>query len=153
MILFPENLIQDFWKILIINPIKIDRKKILSVPKELLYTEEHEWVNVKGDDTIIGITDFAQSQLGDIIFLELPDIGDKIIAGEPFGEVEAVKTVSELYAPVNGTVIEINNALEDSPDKVNQDCYGEGWIIKIKSDEKIEKENFLDYQDYAKLIE
>ena len=96
----------------------------MSVPKELLYTEEHEWVNDKNDDTIIGITDFAQSQLGDIIFLELPDIGDKIIAGEPFGEVEAVKTVSELYAPVNGTVIEINNALEDSPDKVNQDCYG-----------------------------
>ncbi len=125
----------------------------MSVPKELLYTEEHEWVNEKNDDTIIGITDFAQSQLGDIIFLELPDIGDKIIAGEPFGEVEAVKTVSELYAPVNGTVIEINNHLEDSPDKVNQDCYGEGWIIKIKSDEKIEKENFLDYQDYAKLIE
>lgn len=125
----------------------------MSVPKELLYTEEHEWVNDENDDTIIGITDFAQSQLGDIIFLELPDIGDKIIAGEPFGEVEAVKTVSELYAPVNGTVIEINNDLEDSPDKVNQDCYGEGWIIKIKSDEKIEKENFLDYQDYAKLIE
>lgn len=125
----------------------------MSLPKELLYTEEHEWVNDENDDTIIGITDFAQSQLGDIIFLELPDIGDKIIAGEPFGEVEAVKTVSELYAPVNGTVIEINNDLEDSPDKVNQDCYGEGWIIKIKSDEKIEKENFLDYQDYAKLIE
>ena len=125
----------------------------MSLPKELLYTEEHEWVNDENDDTIIGITDFAQSQLGDIIFLELPDIGDKIIAGEPFGEVEAVKTVSELYAPVNGTVIEINNDLEDFPDKVNQDCYGEGWIIKIKSDEKIEKENFLDYQDYAKLIE
>ena len=125
----------------------------MSLPKELLYTKEHEWVNDENDDTIIGITDFAQSQLGDIIFLELPDIGDKIIAGEPFGEVEAVKTVSELYAPVNGTVIEINNDLEDSPDKVNQDCYGEGWIIKIKSDEKIEKENFLDYQDYAKLIE
>ena len=124
----------------------------MSVPKELLYTEEHEWVNEKNDDTIIGITDFAQSQLGDIIFLELPDIGDKIIAGEPFGEVEAVKTVSELYAPVNGTVIEINNALEDSPDKVNQDCYGEGWIIKIKLDENIEKDNLLDYRSYAKLI-
>ena len=125
----------------------------MSVPKELLYTEEHEWINDKDGDTTIGITDFAQSQLGDIIFLELPDIGDKIISGEPFGDVEAVKTVSELYAPVNGTVIEVNNDLEDAPDKVNQDCYGEGWIIKIKSDEKIEKENFLDYQDYAKLIE
>ena len=126
---------------------------------DLKYTKEHEWLKLedplleKSKIAYVGITDFAQSQLGDIIFLELPDIGDKIIAGEPFGEVEAVKTVSELYAPVNGTVIEINNDLEDSPDKVNQDCYGEGWIIKIKSDEKIEKENFLDYEDYAKLIE
>ena len=125
----------------------------MSVPKKLLYTEEHEWVNDKDDEVIIGITDFAQSQLGDIIFLELPDIGDKIIEGEPFGEVEAVKTVSELYAPVNGTVIEVNNNLEDSPDRVNQDCYGEGWIIKIKPDEKINKENLLDYQDYTKLVE
>ncbi len=125
----------------------------MNVPKELLYTEEHEWVNEKNHDTIIGITDFAQSQLGDIIFLELPDIGDKIIAGEPFGEVEAVKTVSELYAPVNGTVIEVNDDLEDSPGKVNQDCYGEGWIIKIKLDETIEKDNLLDHQGYAKLIE
>jgi len=125
----------------------------LSVPKKLLYTEEHEWVNDKDDKVIIGITDFAQSQLGDIIFLELPDIGDKIIEGEPFGEIEAVKTVSELYAPVNGTVIEVNNNLEDSPDRVNQDCYGEGWIIKIKPDEKINKENLLDYQDYTKLVE
>lgn len=125
----------------------------MSLPKKLLYTEEHEWVNDKDDEVIIGITDFAQSQLGDIIFLELPDIGDKIIEGEPFGEVEAVKTVSELYAPVNGTVIEVNNNLEDSPDRVNQDCYGEGWIIKIKPDEKINKENLLDYQDYTKLVE
>lgn len=125
----------------------------MSLPKKLLYTEEHEWVNDKDDKVIIGITDFAQSQLGDIIFLELPDIGDKIIEGEPFGEVEAVKTVSELYAPVNGTVIEVNNNLEDSPDRVNQDCYGEGWIIKIKPDEKINKENLLDYQDYTKLVE
>ena len=125
----------------------------MSLPKKLLYTEEHEWVNDKDDEVIIGITDFAQSQLGDIIFLELPDIGDKIIEGEPFGEVETVKTVSELYAPVNGTVIEVNNNLEDSPDRVNQDCYGEGWIIKIKPDEKINKENLLDYQDYTKLVE
>jgi glycine cleavage system H protein len=125
----------------------------LNVPKKLLYTKEHEWVNNKDDEVIIGITDFAQSQLGDIIFLELPDVGEKITEGEPFGEVEAVKTVSELYAPVNGTVIEVNDDLEDSPDKVNQDCYGEGWIIKIKLDQKIIKENLLDYQGYTKLIE
>ncbi len=124
----------------------------MSIPIDLLYTKEHEWLNEKEGDVIIGITDFAQSQLGDIIFLELPDIGDKIIAGEPFGEVEAVKTVSELYAPVSGTIIKVNDDLEDSPDKVNQDCYGEGWIIKIKLDENIEKDNLLDYRSYAKLI-
>ena len=125
----------------------------MNVPKKLLYTKEHEWINNKDDEVIIGITDFAQSQLGDIIFLELPDVGEKITEGEPFGEVEAVKTVSELYAPVNGTVIEVNDNLEDSPDKVNQDCYGEGWIIKIKLDQKIIKENLLDYQGYTKLVE
>ena len=125
----------------------------MSIPIDLLYTKEHEWLKEEEGNVIIGITDFAQSQLGDIIFLELPDIGDKIIAGEPFGEVEAVKTVSELYAPVNGTVIEVNDDLEDSPGKVNQDCYGEGWIIKIKLDETIEKDNLLDHQGYAKLIE
>lgn len=124
----------------------------MNVPKKLLYTKEHEWINNKDDEVIIGITDFAQSQLGDIIFLELPDVGEKITEGEPFGEVEAVKTVSELYAPVNGTVIEVNDNLEDSPDKVNQDCYGEGWIIKIKLDQKIIKENLLDYQGYTNLV-
>ena len=126
---------------------------MLSVPEELLYTKDHEWLNDKEGNVITGITDFAQSQLGDIIFLELPDIGDKIISGEPFGEVEAVKTVSELYGPVDGIVIEVNEDLEDSPEKINQDCYGEGWIIKIKLDETIEKENLLDYKSYAKLIE
>ena len=125
----------------------------MNVPKKLLYTKEHEWIKNKDDEVIIGITDFAQSQLGDIIFLELPAVGEKIIEGEPFGEVEAVKTVSELYAPVNGTVIEVNDDLEDSPDKVNQDCYGEGWIIKIRLDQKIIKENLLDYQGYTKLVE
>lgn len=125
----------------------------MNVPRKLLYTKEHEWINNKDDEVIIGITDFAQSQLGDIIFLELPDVGEKITEGEPFGEVEAVKTVSELYAPVNGTVIEVNDNLEDSPDKVNQDCYGEGWIIKIKLDQKIIKENLLDYQGYTNLVE
>ena len=126
---------------------------MLSVPEGLLYTKDHEWLKDKEGNVIIGITDFAQSQLGDIIFLELPDIGDKIISGEPFGEVEAVKTVSELYAPVNGTVIEVNEDLEDSPEKINQDCYGEGWIIKIKLNGTIQKDNLLDHQSYAKLIE
>ena len=126
---------------------------MLNIPEDLIYTEEHEWVRVTEDNAIVGITDFAQNQLGDIIFLELPDIDDKIIAGEPFGEIEAVKTVSELYAPVDGTVIEVNNNLEDFPEKVNQDCYGDGWIIKIKLENKIGKEDLLDSKQYSKIIE
>ena len=125
----------------------------MNIPEDLIYTEEHEWVRVNEENAIVGITDFAQSQLGDIIFLELPDIDDKIIAGEPFGEIEAVKTVSELYAPVDGTVIEVNNNLEDFPEKVNQDCYGDGWIIKIKPENKIEKEDLLDHKQYSNIIE
>ena len=125
----------------------------MSIPKELLYTKEHEWLNNEEDYVTIGITSYAQGQLGDIIFLELPDIGDKLTAGQPFGEIEAVKTVSDLFAPITGTVIEVNDSLDDSPDKINHDCYGEGWIIKIKPDERIEKDNLLDYQAYTKLIE
>ena len=125
----------------------------MNIPEDLIYTKEHEWIRVTEENAIVGITDFAQSQLGDIIFLELPDIDDKIIAGEPFGEIEAVKTVSELYAPVDGTVIEVNNNLEDFPEKVNQDCYGDGWIIKIKPENKIDKKDLLDHKQYSNIIE
>ena len=125
----------------------------MNIPENLIYTEEHEWVRIANDNAVVGITDFAQSQLGDIIFLELPDVDDKIIAGEPFGEIEAVKTVSELYAPVDGTVIETNNNLEDFPEKVNKDCYGDGWIIKIKPENKIDKKDLLDHKQYSNIIE
>ena len=125
----------------------------MNIPEDLLYTEEHEWVRVAEENAIVGITDFAQSQLGDIIFLELPDVDYKVVAGEPFGEIEAVKTVSELYAPVDGLVIEVNNNLEDFPEKVNKDCYGDGWIIKIKPENKIEKEDLLDHKQYSNIIE
>ena len=126
---------------------------MMNTPENLIYTEEHEWVRITDENAVVGITDFAQSQLGDIIFLELPDIHDKVIAGEPFGEIEAVKTVSELYAPFNGTVIEVNNDLEDFPEKVNQDCYGDGWIIKIKPENEIEKKDLLDHKQYSNIIE
>ena len=125
----------------------------MDIPEDLMYTEEHEWVRVADGSAIVGITDFAQSQLGDIIFLELPDIGGKIISGQPFGEIEAVKTVSELYTPVNGIVIEVNNDLEDFPEKVNQDCYGDGWIIKIKLENELEIKDLLDHKQYSNLIE
>ena len=95
---------------------------ILNVPNDLLYSKEHEWIKIDDNEVIIGITDFAQSQLGDIIFLELPGIGDKIVKDQPFGEIEAVKTVSELFAPISGNVSSINEILEDSADKINNDC-------------------------------
>ena len=93
----------------------------MKVPENLLYTKEHEWISKKDNAVKVGITDFAQSQLGDIIFLELPEVGDQIVSGESFGEIEAVKTVSELYAPIDGTILEVNEDLEDSPDNINQD--------------------------------
>jgi len=125
----------------------------LKVPENLLYTKEHEWISKKDNVVKIGITDFAQSQLGDIIFLELPEVGDQIIAGESFGEIEAVKTVSELYAPINGTILGVNEDLEDSPDNINQDCYGAGWIIKVSHEGNLESDDLLDYKAYSNLIE
>ncbi|MDG1223599.1 MAG: glycine cleavage system protein GcvH [Candidatus Marinimicrobia bacterium] len=124
----------------------------MTIPEKLLYTKEHEWVKKEDEQVTIGITDFAQSQLGDIIFLELPEVGQKIVSGEPFGEIEAVKTVSELYAPINGTVIEINEDLEDNPDNINQDCYGSGWILKVELDGALDKDNLLNHKDYGSMI-
>jgi glycine cleavage system H protein len=123
----------------------------LTIPEKLLYTKEHEWVKKEDGQVTIGITDFAQSQLGDIIFLELPETGQKIVSGEPFGEIEAVKTVSELYAPINGTIIEINEDLEDNPDNINQDCYGSGWIIKVELEGALDKDNLLNHKDYGSM--
>ena len=124
----------------------------MKVPEELLYTKEHEWVRAKNNKATIGITDFAQSQLGDIIFLELPKIGDKVVAGEPFGEIEAVKTVSELYSPVNGIVTNINENLEETPDNINLDSYGAGWILEVKFEDSLESYDLLDRKAYESLI-
>ena len=125
----------------------------MKVPENLLYTKEHEWISKKDNAVKVGITDFAQSQLGDIIFLELPEVGDQIVAGESFGEIEAVKTVSELYAPIDGIVLEVNEDLEDSPDNINQDCYGTGWIIKVSLEGDLESNGLLDHKAYSSLIE
>ena len=122
-------------------------------PENLYYSEEHEWARFTDEnEAIIGITDYAQTQLGDIIYIEFPKVGEIFSVGDVFGEVEAVKTVSELYAPLDGIVIEVNNDLEDIPEKVNQDCYGGGWIIKIKPENEINKKHFLDYEQYKKRI-
>ena len=124
----------------------------MNTPEHLFYTKEHEWANFKDNEVIIGITDYAQSQLGDIIFIEFPEIGDQVNAGDSFGEVEAVKTVSELYAPVTGTVLEVNENLEDSADLVNSDPYGDGWLIKIKPANLNEKDDLMKSAAYKELI-
>ena len=105
----------------------------MNTPKELRYSKEHEWVRVEGDNVRIGITDFAQSELGDIVFVELPEVGTELTANEPFGSVESVKTVSELYAPVSGTVVEVNEALNDNPEYVNESPYDKAWMIVVLS--------------------
>ena len=121
--------------------------------KRLLYTKDHEWIDLVNGKAKIGITNFAQSQLGDIIFIEFPNLGSKFSAGDVFGEIEAVKTVSELYMPISGVIKEVNIDLEDSPDFVNSDPYGDGWIIKIEPENIEEKLNLIDFEQYHKLLE
>jgi len=122
------------------------------IPKELKYTEDHEWVKVDGDTATVGITDHAQSELGDIIFIEFPEINDIVERMEPFGTIEAVKTVADLFAPLNGKIVEINEALEDSPELVNSDPYGKGWIVKVSVDKLNQLNDLLSSKNYEKLI-
>jgi glycine cleavage system H protein len=106
--------------------------KIMNIPAELQYTKDHEWIKMEGNTATIGITDFAQSELGDIVYVDINTVGQEVAQGEVFGTVEAVKTVSDLYMPIAGKVVEVNPALDGSPEKVNADPYGEGWMIKIE---------------------
>jgi len=124
----------------------------MSSPNELKYTEDHEWVKIDGDIAIIGITDHAQSELGDIIFIEFPEVNNRIEKTEPFGTIEAVKTVADLFAPISGKILEINEALEDSPELVNSDAYGEGWVVKVSVDKPNELKELLSSENYEKLI-
>ena len=120
----------------------------MKIPGDLKYTSDHEWVKVESDNAYIGITDFAQSELGDIVFVEFPEVGDIFSVGDVFGTVEAVKTVADLFAPISGEIIEINNALENSPEAINNDAYNDGWIIKIKIGNTRELDTLLDDQSY-----
>ncbi|MEH7384133.1 glycine cleavage system protein GcvH [Bacillus sp. JJ1521] len=124
----------------------------MNTPKELRYSEEHEWVKVEGANVRIGITDFAQSELGDIVFVELPEIGDEIKADEPFGSVESVKTVSELYAPISGKVVEINEDLDDSPEFVNESPYEKAWMIVVEPANAGDVENLMTAEQYEEMI-
>ena len=124
----------------------------MNVPSELKYTKEHEWIRVEGEEAFVGITDYAQSQLGDIVFVECETVGDALESGDTFGTVEAVKTVSDLYLPVGGEILEFNERLEGEPELVNKDPYGEGWIVKIKINDPAELDGLLGADAYKALI-
>lgn len=124
----------------------------MNIPSELKYTKDHEWVKIEGDIATIGITDFAQGELGDIVYVEVETLDETLAADEIFGTVEAVKTVSDLFLPLSGEIIEFNTALEDEPEKVNKDPYGDGWMIKIKCSNLGEIEGLLTSEAYKTLI-
>jgi len=125
----------------------------MNIPEKLKYSNDHEWVRVEGENAFIGITDFAQNELGDIVFVEVETIDETLEKGEAFGTVEAVKTVSDLLLPVGGTILELNEKLEDKPEMINKDPYGEGWIVKIKMANPAEADEMLDATAYKNLIE
>ena len=124
----------------------------MNVPADLLYTKDHEWLRIEGDFGFVGITDFAQGELGDIVFLEIETLGETLKKEEVFGTIEAVKTVSDMFMPVGGEIVEVNPALEESPDVVNKDPYGKGWLIKIKISDPAETETLLSAEKYQELL-
>ena len=122
----------------------------MSIPDDLQYTKSHEWVRIEDGTATIGITDHAQEELGDVVFVELPEVGATIESGDSFGTVESVKAVSDLYTPVGGEVVEVNSSLEDAPEKINDDPYGEGWIVKLSTSEAAD---LLSPEEYEKVVE
>lgn len=124
---------------------------MMNLPKELKYSSDHEWVRVEGDVAYIGVTDFAQAQLGDIVFVELPEEGRVIKVNEGFSVIESVKAVSDIYSPVSGKIVKVNEALADAPETINQDAYGEGWIVAVELSDKSELDALMDDAAYAKV--
>jgi len=127
----------------------------MEFPDNLRYTKEHEWVRVEDDDSIVmGITDYAQDALGDIVYVELPEVGeDVVVKDEPFAVVESVKAVSDIYVPMSGVIVEVNDELPKSPDIVNEDCYGDGWMVRIEPTDRTEFEDLLSAEDYQALVD
>lgn len=124
----------------------------MNIPQDVKYTSEHEWIRIDGDIAYVGITDYAQEQLGDIVFVDIPTVGENLEAGDTFGTIEVVKTISDLFLPIAGEVLEQNDALEENPELVNKDPYGEGWIIKIKPVDAADTANLLDAEGYKALV-
>ena len=125
----------------------------MEYPEGLKYSKEHEWVLVEGKIAIVGITEYAQEELGDIVYVELPEVGEKVVKDDPFGVVESVKAVSDIYAPINGTVVEVNDALPDSPETINEDPYGDGWMIKVEMTDSDDLKDLMNADDYAEYVE
>ena len=124
----------------------------MNVPAELKYTKDHEWIRLEGSEAIIGITEFAQRELGDIVYIDINTVGQEVAENEVFGTVEAVKTVSDLFMPISGTILEINSKLDSAPELVNQDPYGDGWMVKISINSVVEAGNLLSSDQYKELI-
>jgi glycine cleavage system H protein len=125
----------------------------MEYPDGLKYSKEHEWVLVEDNVAIIGITEFAQHELGDVVYVELPEVGEKIVKDDPFGAVESVKAVSDVFAPVSGTVVEVNDTLPESPETINDDPYGDGWMIKVEITDKDDLKDLMTAEEYAEYIE
>jgi glycine cleavage system H protein len=125
----------------------------MEFPEGLKYSKEHEWVLVEGTMATIGITEYAQEELGDIVYVELPEIGEKIVKDDPFGAVESVKAVSDVYAPVSGSVLEINDVLPDNPETINDDPYGDGWMIRVELSDKDDLTDLMDAEEYAEYVQ
>jgi glycine cleavage system H protein len=121
-------------------------------PEDLRFDKEHEWLRVEGDTATVGISDYAQDQLGEVVYIDLPSVGDTVIAGETFGEIESVKSVSELYSPVSGEVIEVNEEIDGSPESVNSDPYGAGWMIKIRLADPSQLDALMSAEDYESFV-
>ncbi len=124
----------------------------MEFPSGLKYSKEHEWVAIEGSVATVGITDYAQDQLGEIVYIELPAVGDKISKDDPFGVVESVKAVSDIFAPISGTVVEVNEDLPESPEAVNEDPFGDGWLIKVKIADQAELADLMDSEEYEELV-
>jgi len=125
----------------------------MEYPEGLKFTKEHEWVLVEDQVAIIGLTEYAEQELGDVVYVELPEVGEKIVKDDPFGAVESVKAVSDIYAPVSGTVVEVNDTLPDSPETINDDPYGDGWLIKVEMTDKDDLKDLMSAEEYAEYVE
>ncbi len=123
-----------------------------SYPEDLLYHPEHDWARIDGDEAVFGITWYAQDSLGELVFFDLPEVGSSVKANEPYAELESVKAVSDVYSPMSGEIVEVNSGLSDSPEKINDDPYGEGWLVKVRLSEPGEKDSLLSVEDYKGLL-